>query len=549
MAKNSIVIIARNIKIDRNYQNCLTYTEQEMYDLCYQNRVNMSNNFSFVKESENSIRVPFSYQECLSSNYIAFQNPRYSNKWFFAFIDSVEYLSDGASLINFTVDIFSTWFSYWNPVSTFVIREHTNEDTIGANTIPEGLETGEYIHANSSVIYDVDSTYICVGVSEVVDEINLNPFNSQYNGIYSGIKYLLCETPLAASNLIRAYDKKGKGAAINTIFLVPQALVGSVTFSTITIEGITTQLAVVPYSTSAVLLSTSSDITPVTAIGNYIPVNNKLFTYPYCYFYLTNNVGQNVVYHYEDFINNTAKFKTYGAITPGCSIKTIPLNYKKLSESTSPNSVWSYNYGIMGAKLPMCSWVNDSYTNWLTQNGVNIAGMTLNKNEAAGVAGIGSMLLGAGLMATGIGGAMGMGLIAGGATGIFSSMQSSYQHDIVPEQARGSISGGDVQYSLGWDVIQLFRMTIREEFARSIDDYFTRFGYMTNRLKVPNQTGRRYFNYVEIGKSEIIGYAKTNTSVPAEAMEKINNIYRSGVTLWHDHSRIGNYTENTIITE
>ena len=85
------------------------------------------------------------------------------------------------------------------------------------------------------------------------------------------------------------------------------------------------------------------------------------------------------------------------------------------------------------------------------------------------------------------------------------------------------------------------------EIAENIDAYFTRFGYKVNSLKLPNQTGRRYFNYVEIGKSEIIGYPNSK-GCPAEAMEIINNIYRNGVTLWHDHERIGNFTENTINT-
>ena len=157
MARNSIVIICKNIKIDRNYQNCLTYSETDMYNLCYTNRVAMATDFSFIKESENSIRVPFTYQECLSSNYIAFQNPRYSNKWFFAFIDSVEYVSDAASLINFTVDEFSTWYSYWDPATTFVIREHTNNDTYGANTVPENLETVKLIKLAASDTYSTES--------------------------------------------------------------------------------------------------------------------------------------------------------------------------------------------------------------------------------------------------------------------------------------------------------------------------------------------------------------------------------------------------------
>ena len=150
------------------------------------------------------------------------------------------------------------------------------------------------------------------------------------------------------------------------------------------------------------------------------------------------------------------------------------------------------------------------------------------------------------LMATGIGGMMGAGLIATGATGIFSSMQSDYKASMLPDQVKGNQNTGDVNYSLNLINPTCYEMTIKEEKAKSIDEYFTRFGYKTNRLKVPNQVGRKYFNYVEIGKSEVIGYPKTTAGIPADSMEKINNIYRGGVTLWHDHSRIGNYAGNII---
>ena len=550
MARNSKIIICKNIKIDKNYQNCLTYTEQQMLNLCSNNthRVGYSENFSFIKDSENSIIVPFAYEDSIKCNYMAFQNPRYSNKWFFAFIDNIEYVSDGACRLNFTIDYFHTWYDFWSAKSCFVIREHVNDDTIGLHTIPEGLETGEYIHVYSSYLYNASSTYICIGVSEVLDSIPLNPFNSRYNGIYSGIKYLLCESALAASNLIRIYDKAGKGDAVNSIFLIPQNFFSTVpNWQTLLIDGINTSIATITYSDDVLTLATSTNIDPPSSIGTYIPENNKMYTFPYCYFYVSNNIGSDVVYHYEDFIDNRAVFKVFGAITPGCSIKAVPLNYKRLRETTSPTSAFSFNYGVMGAKLPMCSWTTDPYTNWLTQNGVNIAGIEINQQDASLIGGIGAMLAGGVMMATGLGSMAGAGLIATGAAGMFNSMQSNYRKDMTPQQARGSMSGGDVQYSLGTCAIQLFRMTVREEYARSIDAYFTRYGYKVNSLKLPNQTGRRYFNYVEIGKSEIIGYPNSK-GCPADAMEIINNIYRNGVTLWHDHERIGNFTENTINT-
>ena len=39
---------------------------------------------------KNTVDIEVAYGTALTANYIAFQNPDYSNKWFFAFIDDVE---------------------------------------------------------------------------------------------------------------------------------------------------------------------------------------------------------------------------------------------------------------------------------------------------------------------------------------------------------------------------------------------------------------------------------------------------------------------------
>lgn len=70
------------------------------------------------------------------------------------------------------------------------------------------------------------------------------------------------------------------------------------------------------------------------------------------------------------------------------------------------------------------------------------------------------------------------------------------------------------------------------------------FGYKINRIKVPNITGRRNFNYVEIGQSDemLVG------NVPFKFMQELNNTCRKGVTIWHNHTNIGNYNvQNDII--
>ena len=70
-------------------------------------------------------------------------------------------------------------------------------------------------------------------------------------------------------------------------------------------------------------------------------------------------------------------------------------------------------------------------------------------------------------------------------------------------------------------------------------------GYAIRHLESPNLTGRTYWNYVEIGNNEEIGYG----DVPSKYMEDINNACRKGITIWHNHANLGNFSlNNTIVT-
>lgn len=142
----SKIILAKNINIDKQYTNVLSYSEQEMLELCQSQThlVASANNYAFIRPT-GSIMAGFTYAQCLQANYIAFQNPDYSNKWFFAWIDDVIYKGDKNTEITFTVDAWSTWFDYWTKKTCFINRQHVNDDTIGLHTIPENLDVGEVI--------------------------------------------------------------------------------------------------------------------------------------------------------------------------------------------------------------------------------------------------------------------------------------------------------------------------------------------------------------------------------------------------------------------
>lgn len=556
--RNSKVILAKDINLDNSYANVLNYSVNDMLSLLTsQSHVTyQADNYSFVRENDNQINIQAPYDVCLNSNYLAFQNTRYSNKWFFAFIKDVKYNSEKSTVITFEVDVFSTWFRDLSLKPVFVEREHVNDDTAGNYTLPEGLELGEFVQAGTPVDLNNYSTgtYICIQASELIEEVDYGDVDDKtINGIYQGCYFMIFTEPIYASNMIEIYDRVGKGEAIVSVFLVPKAfaignvttaIAGSYTDSEGTINF--TFLTPNSYNTYNTLVADAT-FNRNTTIDGYTPKNKKLLTYPYNYFNLSNNAGVSVPFRYEDFSSGTPHFKIVGDLSPGCSIKCVPLNYKKVTDtSTSMNS---FDYGIVAGKFPVCSWNSDAYTNWLTQNGVN--------NTISTITSVGQIALGMGLMATGVGaiagaGAMlGFGTIAGASTigsgvnGILDQVKQRTQASFMPDQAKGNTNCGDITYSANKNVFTCYKMCVRSEIAHVIDDYFTRFGYQINRVKTPNVSGRTYWNYVKIGTGEDIG----NGTIPNKFKDTLNQIFRNGTTIWHSHDNIGNFAlNNTIVS-
>lgn len=540
--QNSEIIICKNIKLEKDYKDVLDYTENEMVSLCRTNQVATSNSYSFIRTERNVIKTSFSYEDALKCNYMAFKNTDYSNKWFFAFIDEVIYANDGTAKIQYTIDEFATWFDYWNPQPCFVLREHVNDDSIGANTIPEGLETGEYIiNGVGDVETNLQTTeLICIGVSYLPDNTPFATPYRVYGGVFSGVYYVLFKFTESAAKFVQAMSDIGHANDITCLFMIPISI-ANVDYT----EGWSTgdlgnqtniNFRVLPNSAGVITLRTDITLTSPSTINGYSPKNNKLFTYPYNCLTITNNVGNQAEYRYEDFINNTPIFSLVAAVCPSCSVWLYPNNYKLNSTAKS-----GYNWGLSVAKYPQGSWNSDMYTNWMTQNGVNILGHRIDAATSQAIQGSFQAMSSA---AAGDFEGIGSGLGA-----MFGAVQTQYRASMIPNQIGGQINSGDVCYAYNKMSPTYYKMTIKQEYAKIIDDWFSRFGYKINRVKLPNQVGRQNWNFVQIGATENIGYSTNEVrSVPSKSMEIINKIYRNGVTIWHSHNNMGNYSLSNNIT-
>ncbi|MEG0408498.1 MAG: hypothetical protein RR623_06455 [Bacilli bacterium] len=102
--------------------------------------------------------------------------------------------------------------------------------------------------------------------------------------------------------------------------------------------------------------------------------------------------------------------------------------------------------------------------------------------------------------------------------------------------------GSDVYYGLekGNKKLNLFRFGLTDEYYEKIGDYFAMYGYKLSKMSLPNIRSRYYYNYIKTLGINIRGYG-----IPREQMEKIRNIFDSGVTVWHIDNQgvdVGNYS-------
>ena len=505
------------------------------------------------------IRYGGNFDEILNYNYVMYRNDAYSNKWFYAYITDIEYRSDNSAYISIKTDCWQTWQFDITFRPSLIDREHTNDDTVGANTLPESVELGEIITNGEVTNFGGGSDYCTVVEVTQIENTGENATLTKewasgthdetplLNGIDRGtiplIVGFLSGTGNTASYVTHLYDLAGLGGSIVNVYMLPKSLVGSYNELSLTAtrgSSSDTIRVVVPETTFNTYNLGTSTFNRPSSLNNFTPKNNKLLTYPYCYFNISNNAGSSLPYHYEDFSSNI-EFKVEGTFGLSGSTKAIPINYKYINSSEN-----ALDYSISGAKFPVCSWNSDSYTNWLTQNAVNIATEWKTAALATGIGAAGGAIRGG--MAGGLIGGMvgaGVGLIENGGTLISTAREQMLARttaNLVPDQVRGNLNAGDFVWAKYRSPFTYTPMCIKTEYARCIDEYFSQFGYKCNRVKTPNITGRRTWNYVKTVGCYIEG------NIPQSDMQEIKDIFDRGITLWHNPVQFGNYgADNDII--
>lgn len=525
------------VPLEKDYIHTLYFGSASAQQSYFQGKIKKSyTDFSYQRK-DGVIRVPEHIDDLIAAgcNYVMYQNTSYSNRWFYAFIEDMEYINDGRTDVKIRTDCIQTWMFEITVKPSFVEREHAASDEIGEHTVPEGLELGEYIcNLHSLSDYGGDGLLIVIGATKTPN--NKNVSGALYHNIYSGIKYYAFQNSTEGINALNTflseYDSDGVGEAITCMFMAPTSLVKI--YEGNEVVTYTNPYAYYINSESTEVTNVNKQLTKGT-IDGYTPRNKKLLTFPFRYLLVSNNAGASVPFKYELFqkteaigMGHTVRtpidpcFVIEGVLNPGCSIRMVPLYYNGIYRNDEE--------GVNMGKFPAINWTSDVYTNWLTQNGVNIA-----INVAAG---IGQIVAGAAI-AAGTGGlatAVGGGSIVGGVTQIANTLSQVHQQSFSPPQAKGNLNSGDVVTATERNDFHFYDMTIKAEYAKIIDEYFDMYGYKCNRVKIPEKAHRAAYWYTKTIDANIIG------NIPQGDLQVIKDCYNRGITFWRNTTIFKDYS-------
>lgn len=525
---SKVILIKNPLKLDSN--NEMMFQSANAQETYFKSLPKLEfDNLTYIRK-DGVLRIPTdesavgtTYEDLLQYNFCMYQNTHFDNKWFYAFITEYTWINPSVTELKIETAYYQTWQHDLVFMDSFIEREHVNNDTPGTHLIDENLPVGDYIVDNSFDLPFFDSSTVApvLAVTELVtpNGIEKIPFVPTQGKIFSGMCYITpTSSSYTAQAIVRAYDEEGQADAIKYVFMMPVDLIayGTNSYGGTLDDGTTYSYKLIANNTSYNV--SSGAYNKKSTLNGYTPKNKKLLQFPYCYISVDSHSGNVYNFNYEDFTSAKYAFACDAILTVGGSTKITPINYK--SNSTN------YTYGFTGIKFPTCGWTSDSYTNWQTQNSVNLGFGTVNPTVGG--------FLKAGLSFL-------SGNVIGGINGVFNTFQSDYQASLLPDQARGNENAGDVNFDLGLINPTVNEMSIKRNIAESIDGYLTMFGYKVNRLGTPHLHVRQYYDYIKTIDVNIEG------NIPEPDLNEIRRMFNNGIRFWHSTSSYLNFSVNNSI--
>lgn len=368
-------------------------TMEEQFNWFTSKRVMLLENQSYTRRSSNTLRIEATINQVYNVNYLMFRNTGFENHWFYAFVTNIEYVNNTTCNVFFSIDPIQTWFTLDQASlgECYVLREHVSDDSIGVNLEPEPIDTGEMMaEPNSYNHLSEDYCEPCIILATSEPSNSHESGGGRINNTYSGC-YLTAwdfNNIDGLNGYIKAYSNAGKPDAVVGLWMAPKGAVGGNNWAGQQIwQG----------NQNHSIEARGDELTASTGfkywdnkmhdIREFVPKNNKLYTYPYTFYRVMTGQGNYADYRYEFFQQaknlHAPMFRIMGNVLQPITVTCSPINYKGriCSNYVMPDGrmitenmpYWTESLSVSG--YPQCSWSNDSYVAWMAQNSVPMANM------------------------------------------------------------------------------------------------------------------------------------------------------------------------------
>ena len=535
-------IYAINVNLNINGEDTILFsTLDQQRQYFYDRKITILTQYSYQREHKNRLKVTDPDGTIDKCNYLMFVNESYENKRMYAFITDINWINNETCEIVYQMDYIQTFlFDIYNRnaganhlPTCWVERQHSVTDNIGDNIMPENIALGEYVYGGNHKCrpYQKEAQDIsCILLYEV--DNNQQTGGNAFDGVYSSCKIT------AFSN-----DSTGRLALqnqINTHSANPEEIL-AIVMSNYMYLNMTPQTGAQPVSVSH--QAVENYVLVPTALSSqtfdgYVPKNNKLFTYPYNFCNITNCKGAEMNLRYE-FWEKWSQDQSYNRLkifsTKGMpvTVQIRPYEYKGETYTDSDSDGISTNNFIEYGSMPLGTWSQDSFEVWKAQNEGNIIGQFINA-------------------AADIGTAIGMGVATenplaaipaatSAIKAVTNTAVSAYNASIASDKVSGTLAGSAVYYNTDFDGIFYRRQHIQKQYAETIDNFFSMFGYAQNKMMQPNPEARMYYTYIKTSNINILG------AMPQEAKYFIEQRFNNGIRFWRDYTKFLDYTVNNAV--
>lgn len=534
-------------------KNQITFANKEAQYNYFNSLPHLTMDGCTYQRKDNRIYFDGKFDDLIQYNYVMYQNEGFSNKWFYAFITDMSYVNTEVTSIEIATDVFQTWQFDIIYKESFIEREMlaTSEDTPGANLLPETLETGEYKVGGTAEFDNLEPVWCLAYLGDTILGNAVGNGGYIANGMAQSVTFVICTTIEAYNTLMGSLNNDESSSYIMTTFSLPRLAVENFLNSDNELNGISNCYAFISGNVYNQPAITKTLVSTPNNLDGYVPHNQKLRTFPYMYVGFNPLNGSSKIYRYEDFANGTPEFKILSEVNPNPTICFIPQNYRGGSGDSLSDISTLNGY-------PTLSNRSDYFNTWLAQNSQIISLQMAQEDANYGINQTSTLINGmfntGGQLyqATSNQEMITAEMVQGGLNAGRDFVQNQVNYDfyikqqmaqiekqqMLPDSANLSSSNATL---LGYNLQDkniFTRYTIKHEFAERIDKYFDMYGYLTNKVKLPNINNRPNWNYIKTIGINLLG------DIPQSDLALLKNYFDNGITLWHNPATFLDYSQN-----